>query len=418
MSVTGTDKGDGIGSADDLHATASKFTGLSDFGTDEYRDGLEVLIESYTSEAGLTPGGVKAARAMLRGALMARLLSQSAWTRHPEHADARIERPVFVTGLPRTGTTALHRLLVADPGHQGLELWLSEMPQPRPPRDTWADDPVFQMVANGVERHSVSRPEFLGVHELGAGQVEECWQLLRQSMRSISWECLAHLPAYSSWLRHQDWTGAYRRHRRNLQLIGLNDPGKRWVLKNPSHLFALDALLDVYPDALIIQTHRDPRTAIASASSLAAQATNGWSEVFSGETIGRDQLELWARGLDTFQAARPKHDPAQFYDVDYENFVSDPFGTVESVYAHFGLELTGAAADAMRTLVDADAAAKNGAPQASKARPKHHYTLEEFGLTAEQVDDRFAVYLSGRPSPTQQMPGGAGDTTGRSVKRF
>src|SRR5262245_66123169 len=96
----------------------------------------------------------------------------------------------------------------------------------------------------------------MAVHYIAADQVEECWQLLRQSMRSISFECLAHVPAYSSWLAGQDWTAAYRRHRRNLQLIGLRDAGRRWVLKNPSHLFALDELLAVYPDALVIQTHR------------------------------------------------------------------------------------------------------------------------------------------------------------------
>jgi len=107
----------------------------------------------------------------------------------------------------------------------------------------------------------------MGVHYIAADQVEECWRLLRQSMRSISFECLAHLPGYSSWLAGQDWTGAYRRHRRNLQLIGLTDAGRRWVLKNPSHLFALDELLTVYPDALVIQTHRSPRDAIASACS-------------------------------------------------------------------------------------------------------------------------------------------------------
>ena len=193
---------------------------------------------------------------------------------------------MFVTGLPRTGTTALHRLLTADPAHQGLELWLTEMPQPRPPRDTWADNPVFQHIQAAYEQHHVEHPEFMGVHYMAADQVEECWQLLRQSMRSVSYECLAHLPAYSAWLGGQDWTGAYRRHRRNLQLIGLPDPGRRWVLKNPSHLFALDAMLRVYPDALIIQTHRAPRAAIASMCSLAAQATDGWSATFRGAVIG------------------------------------------------------------------------------------------------------------------------------------
>ena len=153
---------------------------------------------------------MRVTRALLRGALTARLLSEAAWARHPEYAQVPIERPVFVTGLPRTGTTALHRLLVADPAHQGLELWLTEVPQPRPPRDTWPGDPVFQMIQAGVQRHQVSHPEFMGVHLMAADQVEECWQLLRQSMRSVSYECLAHLPGYSAWLSRQDWTGAYR----------------------------------------------------------------------------------------------------------------------------------------------------------------------------------------------------------------
>jgi len=226
----------------------------------------------------------------------------------------------------------------------------------------------------------VSYPEFMAVHYMAADQVEECWQLLRQSMRSISYECLAHLPGYSSWLAGQDWTAAYRRHRRNLQLIGLPDVGRRWVLKNPSHLFALDALLRVYPDALVIQTHRAPREAIASVCSLAAQVSAGWSTTFGGEVIGRDQLETWARGLDCFTAVRAARDPAQFYDVAYDEFVADPIGTVEAVYGYFGLTLTDRAAAAMRGLREQSAGA---------ARPAHRYALADFGLTGEQVDERF-----------------------------
>jgi hypothetical protein len=379
--LTGTE---GTGTAGDLHAAATKLTGLDDFGTDEYRDGLAVLLESYQRDAGLTAKGTRVARAMLRGALVARLLSEAAWAQHPEHAAVPIERPLFVTGLPRTGTTALHRLLTADPAHQGLEVWLCELPQPRPPRQTWPDIPAYQYIQAGIERHQVSYPEFMSVHYMAAGQVEECWQLLRQSMRSISYECLAHLPGYSHWLSGQSWTAAYRRHRRNLQLIGLPDAGKRWVLKNPSHLFALDALLEVYPDAMVIQTHRAPRTAIASVCSLAAHASEGWSDTFRGEVIGRDQLETWARGLDLFTQARARHDPARFCDVEYEAFVADPVGTVESVYRRFGLDLSGPAADAIRALC---------AASADGGKPAHHYALDGFGLTGAQVDARFADYL-------------------------
>lgn len=378
---------DDVGTVDDLHASATRITGLDDFGGgDDYLEGLEVLLDSYARDAGLTPVGNGNARMFLRGALVARLLSEAQWRERPEHAAVPIERPIFVTGLPRTGTTALHRLLTADPAHQGLELWLTEVPQPRPPRETWADDPVFAGIQAGYSRHHQEHPEFMGLHYIAADQVEECWQLLRQSMRSISFECLSHLPTYSAWLAEQDWTPAYRRHRRMLQLIGLNDAGRRWVLKNPSHLFALDALFAVYPDALVVQTHREPRTAIASVCSLAAASSAGWSETFTGATIGRDQLELWARGLEKFTADRAALDPAQFLDVAYEDFVADPVGTAESVYAHFGLPLRDEARAAMR---DLHAESTTGG-----RRPAHRYTLADAGLTAEEVDARFAAVLS------------------------
>jgi hypothetical protein len=384
---------DSVGTVADLHASAARITGLADFGADDYADGLAVLLESYARDADLTALGRKLKRTFLRGALVARQVSEAAWNSFPEHAAVIIERPIFVTGLPRTGTTALHRLLTADPAHQGLEMWLTNAPQPRPPRQTWADDPVFQRIQAAYARHHIEHPEFMGVHYMAADQVEECWQLLQQSMRSISYECLAHLPTYSSWLRGQDWTGAYRRHRRNLQLIGLPDRDRRWVLKNPSHLFALDALLQVYPDALVIQTHRAPRIAIASVCSLAAQASAGWSTTFHGEVVGRDQLELWARGLERFTAVRARQDPAQFYDVDYDDFVADPIGTVESSYSYFGLPLSGAAGDAMRIL---HAQSATGA-----AKSAHRYALADFGLTGEEVDERFAGHRPTRPSPTR-----------------
>ena len=378
---------DSVGTVEDLHASATRVTGLSDFGTDDYRDGLAMLLESYARDADLTPLGRRVKRSFLRGALVARLLSEAGWASWPSSASVSIERPIFLTGLPRTGTTALHRLLAADPAHQGLEMWLTQAPGPRPPRETWSANPAFLAIHEAFERHHAEHPEFMGVHYIAADQVEECWQVLRQSMRSVSYECLAHLPTYSSWLQEQDWAAAYRRHRRNLQLIGLNDVDSRWVLKNPSHLFALDALLTVYPDALVIQTHREPRTAIASLCSLAEQATAGWSGTFCGEVIGQDQLELWARGLETFSAARARHDPARFCDVAYDEFAADPFGTVESIYARFGLPLSGQAADAMRTLA--------AEQQGGDSRPVHRYTLADFGLAAEQVDERFAAHPHG-----------------------
>jgi hypothetical protein len=377
-----TDRTD-VGTVDELHASATKLVGLDDFGTDDdnYREALAVLLDSYQREADLTPLGSKMCRFFLRGALVARLVSEAAWKQYPEHADVAIEQPIFVTGLVRTGTTALHRLLGADPAHQGLQMWLAEYPQPRPPRDTWESNQVYRQLAAQFAHHHDENPGYTGLHFMDADELEECWQLLRQSLHSVSYETLAHLPSYAQWLSQQDWTPAYRRHRKNLQLIGLNDPGKRWVLKNPSHLFALDALMSTYPDALVVQTHRPVETIMASMCSLAQHTAEGWSNTFVGAQIGSDAMETWSRGLDRFNAARAKYDPDQFYDVDYVDFIADPIGAVADVYRRFGMKLT---AEARQSMKDIHAESKTG-PRA----PQHTYSLADYGLTAESVKTRF-----------------------------
>jgi hypothetical protein len=386
-----------VGTVDDLHASATRVTGLDDFGGDDHREGMRVLLDSYAREAALTPAGSKTTRALLRGALVSRLLSEAAWAQYPEHATVAVPRPIFVTGLPRTGTTALHRLLAADPAHQGLEAWLTDVPQPRPPRAEWDSHPIYAALQAGYRQHHQDNPDFMGVHYTAADQVEECWRLLCQSMMSVSFECLAHIPAYSGWLASRDWTEAYRRHRRNLQLIGLPDRDRRWVLKNPSHLFALDALLAVYPDAVVIQTHRAPRTSIASVCSLNAQASRGWSSLFRGEVLGRSQLELWSRGVRRFLADRARHDRAHFIDVDYDGFVADPIGTVSAIYDRLGTPLTPAVRSAMTAL--------HGRSVAGARRPAHRYELADFGLTGAQVDAAFGGYLAAHPSLAGSSPG-------------
>jgi hypothetical protein len=216
----------------------------------------------------------------------------------------------------------------------------------------------------------------MGVHYISADSVEECWQVLRQTFRSIGFESLAHLPTYSAWLAGQDWTPAYERHRAILQLIGAGAPDRRWVLKNPSHLFALDALLATYPDALVVVTHRDPVAAIPSSCSLSAQASAGQSTVFTGDVIGRDQLALWSRGAALFDDARARHAPESFLDVRQADLIKDPIGVAEEIYARLGAELTDDARAAMTALPP-------------EGRGAHKYTLEDFGLTESQVRDAF-----------------------------
>ncbi|MGV9801764.1 sulfotransferase family protein [Mycobacterium sp. NPDC003449] len=372
-----------VGTVEDLHASAVKACGLEDFGSDDdnYREALGVLLDSYARDADLTEFGSKMQRFFVRNALVARLVSQAAFAQYPQHAEVSIERPIFVTGLPRTGTTAIHRLLAADPRHQGLELWLAEFPQPRPPRETWPQNPVFAELDARFKQAHEENPDYTGLHYMTADEVEECWQLLRQSLHSVSYETLAHIPTYSRWLAQQDWTKSYARHRKNLQLIGLNEPGKRWVLKNPSHLFALDALMATYPDALVVQCHRPAETIMASMCSLAQHTTEGWSNGFSGDVIGADAMETWSRGLRLFTAERAEHDAAQFYDLDYFALIEDPVGAVADVYRHFGIELT----DDARAAMTATHEESRKGPRA----PKHTYALADYGLTDEAVRERF-----------------------------
>ncbi len=381
--MSGTAGRTNVGTVEDLHASATKACGLDDFGVDDdnYREALSVLLESFKRDADLTELGSKMNRFFVRNALVARLVSEAAFKQYPEHADVAVERPIFVTGLPRTGTTVIHRLLTADPRHQGLELWLAEFPQPRPPRETWPQNPVFAELDARFKQAHDENPDYTGLHYMTADEVEECWQLLRQSLHSVSYETLSHLPTYSQWLAKQDWTKSYQRHRKNLQLIGLNDAEKRWVLKNPSHLFALDALFATYPDALVVQCHRPAETIMASMCSLAQHTTAGWSNSFVGAQIGEDAMETWSRGLKRFNDVRAAHDPAQFCDVDYFTFVKDPVSAVEGIYEHFDIELTD---EARAAIADSHAESQKG-PRA----PKHTYSLADYGLTDEQVKERF-----------------------------
>ena len=372
-----------VGSYEDIRAAAVRTTGLDDFGSpDGYEEAFRLVIDDLNSpEAGLTPVGNYFMRSQVKSALVARLLTQARFTEFPQHEQVRIERPIFVIGLPRTGTTALSRLLCADPDHQGLEMWLTEFPQPRPPRETWESDPIFSAMQAAFREHHVTNPEFMGIHYSDAAEPEECWRVLRQTGKSIGFESLAHVPSYSAWLAEQDWTDAYERHRQNLQLIGLNDQDKRWVLKNPSHLIALDALMSAYPDALVVMTHRDPVTSVASSCSLSAEATAGHSTTFVGETLGRDQLGLLTRQWQSFWRARPKYDESQFFDVDYRDFVKDPVGTVGSIYDAFGIDWSDEARAAVQRLDDES--------RKGPRRPSHTYDLGDYGLTEDEVRAAF-----------------------------
>ena len=368
-----------VGEYDEIAAAAVRSTGLDDFGGDEHEEGLRVLLTDYAGAAGLTPSGNHRMRGSLKGLLVARLVAEHGFAAHPDLTRVPVHRPVFVTGLPRSGTTLLQRLLTADPRHQGLEQWLADVPGPRPPREEWDRNPVFTGMQAAYLAFHEANPELAGMHYSDAASHEECWRLLQQSGTSVAFETLAHVPAYSEWLRDADWEPAYRRHRRLLQLIGLHEPDKRWILKNPSHLVALDTLLQVYPDAVILVTDRDPVTCVASMCSLAAASTRGTSTTFVGATIGRTQLDLLAREQAAYRRVRSQR-PEAFVDVPYADLVGDPVTTLGAVYAAAGMAWD----DVSRGAVEAELATSTSGIRA----PRHAYDLADYGLTEAEVRER------------------------------
>ena len=371
------------GAEEELHAAARKATGLEDFGDDDYLEGLRVLLRALDEESCLNPIGEAVMRGMITDALASRLFSERGWALQPAYSGTPIERPLVVIGLPRTGTTALHHLLSQDPALQGLERWLSRTPKSRPRREEWGDDPQFRACDALMKQLYERSPEMKSIHFMAADLVDECWYLLAQSFSHGSWEANTHVPSYSRWYAEHDARPDYRRHRRNLQLIGHREPERRWLLKDSTHLHHLDAFLDIYPDALIVQTHRDPVKSIASVCSLCWSARRPLNEKSEPEAFGRDTLALWERSTFHTMEVRQGRDPSQFFDLSFEAFTADPVAAIRDIYEHFGLALSRDAEERMRRFRKMNPPRKHGV---------HDYSLGDWGLRANEIAERFHPY--------------------------
>ncbi|MBW2445540.1 MAG: sulfotransferase [Deltaproteobacteria bacterium] len=290
--------------AEPLLDAAREATGLSDFGVGPWREGFDTLLDAYNEESNLNPFGRFMVEGMLGGILQSRLQLEKAFHDEPALHDVKIERPIFILGLPRTGTTALHFLMGQDPDRQVLEYWLAAAPGPRPPRDAWAGDPRFKAAAQGLKLTYWLDPGLRAIHNLTPEGPEECRHLFLQTFVDHTFDANANIPSYTKWFDGQDMRPAYERHRDILRFIGSSTPGRQWVLKYPAHMRNLDALLEVYPDACFIQTHRDPAEVIPSVCSL----VTGWrgihEDTLDFEAIGRWQLELYAGWVENTMRVR------------------------------------------------------------------------------------------------------------------
>jgi len=364
---------------------ARRATRLSDFGDEWFRTPLRRLLDSFEREAGLTALGRIIAHADVARLLENRLRMTDVRARHPEIGAQAIRRPLFVVGLPRTGTSILHELLAQDPQSRVPMSWEVMYPYPPPERATYTSDPRIAQVdthLGGVDR---LMPGFKQMHPMGAELPQECVAITAHDFASMLFSTTHDVPSYQAWLDAADLRPVYASHRRQLQYLQWHCPSQRWVLKSPGHLWALDALLAEYPDACIVQTHRDPLKVIASLASLVATLRSMSSHRIDRRAIGLEWTERLVDGLTRATRVRD-HLPAGTtppFDMQFGEFLRDEIGMVRRIYAHFGWTLSDDAAERMRRFLAANPKDKHGAQR---------YTLADAGLRAGTERARYASY--------------------------
>jgi hypothetical protein len=375
-----------VDASDRLHDAVAKRVGSTDFGDSDYLWGLRILLQSIDLDTRFTDLGRQRAWARLIEMLSGRTRAVQAMARHPGFEATKIRRPIVITGVPRTGTTALHKLMAVDPQFQGLESWLLNAPMPRPPRDTWESNPHFIEEAERIAARYKLSPGAKAAHARAAGEVDECLAVLAHSFVSNFWATNWVAPTYDAWWQSQSERPAYQHLHRVIQLIGGGEPDRRWLLKNPGHIANLDLLFGIFPDALIIQTHRDPAKAIPSVVALINQyiapLEDGRNEL-RGRVIAHRETEKWAKAVADCDAVRRDH-PDQVMDVVHADFHGDPISVVRRIYDFCGMTLSDEVERAMRRRIAADPERSHGV---------HRYNVADFGITEDEIRERFGSYV-------------------------
>jgi hypothetical protein len=364
----------------DLVETAKRRCGLDDFGEGDFFEALSRLLESCHSEARLSLIGKIALRIDVLQTLCSRLQMERDRQLYPGVAHQEIREPLFIVGLPRSGTTVLQMLLAADPEHRSPLMW--EVMTPSPP--TLADEKRrIQRATQSSNVFNWLAPTFRYVHAVGAELPQECVRLMTPTFMSDQFDTMYYVPSYRAWFFQQDLRPAYEYHRRFLQHLQFRRAASRWILKAPTHMFATPALLSVYSDALFVQTHRTPVDAMASVSSLITILRSAFSDAVDPFTICRDAIHYWSETMDKFLRERDRLASNRICDVEYDQICRDPIAAVGGIYDHFGWPLSREAKGRMRALV---------ASQAQRQSANHRYHLSQFGTSAEQVRTAFAPY--------------------------
>ncbi len=367
--------------ADALHRAAYRRAGSSNYGAWDFAEPLERLLKSYHDEARLTTLGRITVREYLVSLLDNLLRMEAERAANARIEQQRITAPVFIIGLPRTGTTHLHGIISEDPANRTPATW--EVMYPAAGRSDADVARARGQTATRLAWADRLAPEFMRIHPIAADLPQECIAITAQVFMSIQFHTTHDVASYQDWFERAPQTLGFDFHHRFLQHLQAKSDGERWVLKAPGHLFALAGLLERYPDARIIHTHRDPLRVMASMASHATVLRRAFSDSAEPKQIARDWADRWARALDTFLAVRDRAPAEQFLDVSFESIESEPLAAVERVYDFLGWPLTSDARAAMQRFLDSNPKNKHGV---------HRYTLEQFGLSRTEESARFREY--------------------------
>jgi Sulfotransferase family len=373
----------GLWSPTQLIEVAKHRCDTDDFGGGEFFEPLSRLLESCQREARLNLAGKLALRADVVRTLSNRLLMQRDRQLLPEILNQQINQPVFILGLPRSGTTLLHTLLAADPDHRAPLCW--EVMWPSPPGENRERERI-RRASRSLASLLWLAPTFDHVHAIGAELPQECVSLMTPSFLSDQFDTMYNVPSYRSWFLEQDLQPAYEFHRRFLQHLQQRKKALRWILKAPTHLFALPALLSIYPDARFVQTHRDPTEAIASVSSLITILRRIFSDVVDPRKVAREAWRYWAEAMAKFLRDRDRSLPSErICDVKYADIRHDPMDAVRYIYTYFGWPFSTAAEQCIEKSLRSQPREQNGF---------HRYRPSQFKLDMMDREQDFGAYCA------------------------
>ncbi len=379
---------------------AQRRTGLTEFGDTNFIDPLRRFLDSSITESSLSLVGRLATRWDVVRFLSNLLQLQEAERCRPSILQERIERPIFITGLPRSGTTFLHRLMMNDVRSRAPSVWQTIYPYP----ERWRPDRRLARVKRQLRAFERLAPEFRALHPLDATSPQECSEITAHVFRSLRFDTNYRVPSYRAWLDADPERNlpAFRFHKRFLQhLQSQSDAAPpQWVLKCPEHVFTLDAIRAVYPDARLIFVHRDPMKVLLSVAQLTEVLRRPFTRALDPVEIGHQESTRWLDGTRRMmQVGDDAGLPEPVCHVHYIDLISDPLATVEGVYQHFGMRLPTEAAASIQRYV---AAKPNG------GYGRHEYHFEDHGLDAQTESGKFRPYLLRFGITPEALPGRRG----------